>query len=360
MRTPALTIPLAVLFLFGVAHADSTKTVESNPETASVAERVLEVGAALGPGLLVHGLGHLTAGETKTGLTLLAMEGIGAGIAVGGITSLALSGAAHEWIVPSIGLTGVGVGLFVGSYLLDVYGVLSPEGGFGSAPVHSPWSAVHIGYRHVVDPVREVDGLLVLGGRLIVGQVALTPTVWRTPEGRDQRFEIHGTYRLAGPPINRWGNALELDAALVHHRYDPGAFDISTGELTLTGRWDMGTLAPSLAGSYTAIGMGLSGGFIDYDGIGKEPTSMLLMRFEFGVFLGHESAPRGRLALYYDHRHDGYVAGMKSVGVGSGALGHLGALLDMELLGPWGLALSVEGGSAIVSGLSLTWKGERR
>jgi len=66
------------------------------------------------------------------------------------------------------------------------------------------------------------------------------------------------------------------------------------------------------------------------------------------------------LTVYYDHRHDGYAAGLKSPGVGSGPLGHLGAALDLDLMGPWGLALSVEGGSAVVSGLSLTWKGARR
>ena len=350
-------IAISTALLMGVAQAAPP---EEAAEAPSAGARALHLGAALGPGLLVHGLGHMTAGDTRTGLTLLLIEGVGAGLTLGGTSLLALSGAAPEWIGTSIGLTGLGMGLFVGSYLLDVYGVLNPPGGFGTPPRRLPWSEVHLGYRHVVDPVRDVDGLMVAGGRLFAGPIALSPTIWRTPDGNDQRIEVRATYRLTGPPIHRWGSALELDGALVHHRDSPGAFSIATGELTLTGRWDMGAVAPSLAGAYTAIGMGMAGGFVDYDGIGREPTSMLLMRLEFGVFLGHGPPPWGVLTVYYDHRHDGYAAGLKSPGVGSGPLGHLGAALDLDLMGPWGLALSVEGGSAVVSGLSLTWKGARR
>lgn len=350
---------IALLVALGSDHVQAAPVTEQPPAQTETA-RALSVGAAVVPGLLVHGLGHLTAGETETGYALLAMEAVGVGLTLGGITGLALTGAAHEWVTPSIGLTGAGVGLFVGSYLLDVYGVINPDGGFGAPPAALPWATVHMGYRHVVDPVRAIDGLMVVGGRLSMGPIALTPTLWRTPDGTDQRMEFGATYRLWGPPQERWGHAIDLDTALVRHRNDPGGFAINTGEVVLTGRWDMGALARTLTGAYTRAGFGLAGGVIDYDDIGQEPTSLLLMRFEMGVFLGRGPTPRGLLVLYYDHRHDGYAAGMKSTGVGSGPLGHVGARLDLDVWGPWGLTASVEGGSALVSGLSLSWKGVRQ
>jgi hypothetical protein len=100
-------------------------------------------------------------------------------------------------------------------------------------------------------------------------------------------------------------------------------------------------------------------GYTDYDDVGKEPTEMTLMRLEFGAYLGHGAAPWGELTLFYDHRHDGYVAGMKQPGIGSGPLGHVGAALDLRVGGPWGVRLELAAGSTVMSGLSLTWEGAR-
>jgi hypothetical protein len=304
-------------------------------------------------------VGHLVAGETDTGLTLLAAEGVGAGLILGGFGGLALTGAAHQWVAPFIGTAGLGVGLFVGSLLADVYGVLAPPGGFGAAPTRLPAFTLHLGSRHLVDPARGVGGVFVTGGRLVWGRAALRSTLWRAQGGEDQRVELGAAYRIWGPPPTRSGRFVELEAAVVHHRDDPGRFSIDTAELSVAGRLELADVAPTLAGAYASGALGMAVGYTDYDDIGKEATEMTLMRLAFGVYLGRRDPPWGEFTLFYDHRHDGYVAGMKQHGIGSGPLGHVGAGLHLRVHGPWGLRLEVAAGSTVMSGLSLTWEGAR-
>jgi hypothetical protein len=96
------------------------------------------------------------------------------------------------------------------------------------------------------------------------------------------------------------------------------------------------------------------GGHHYFDGA-TESDSMLLMRIGFGVFIGDG----GSWTLYYDHRHDGYAAGMKMHGIASGMLGHVGTALQYYVSSEWGVGIRAESGSAHVVGVSLLFRRKR-
>jgi len=82
---------------------------------------------------------------------------------------------------------------------------------------------------------------------------------------------------------------------------------------------------------------------------------MLLMRVAIGFFIGDG----GSWTLYYDHRHDGYAAGLKMFGLGSGVLGHIGTAVQYFVSPDWGVAVRAETGSAHVLGASVLFRRKR-
>ena len=68
------------------------------------------------------------------------------------------------------------------------------------------------------------------------------------------------------------------------------------------------------------------------------------------------TAPRGEVALYYDHRHDDFAAGLKMPGLGSGVPGHIGARGHAFLTRAFGMKAELEAGSAILGGASLLFR----
>jgi hypothetical protein len=86
------------------------------------------------------------------------------------------------------------------------------------------------------------------------------------------------------------------------------------------------------------------------------PSSMLLARVAFGLYLGNASGrgpTGGELSAFYDHRHDGLEGGFKTERIGNGPQGHLGLAGLYQLTPRWGLAGDVRFGSAWLFGLSL-------
>jgi hypothetical protein len=55
---------------------------------------------------------------------------------------------------------------------------------------------------------------------------------------------------------------------------------------------------------------------------------------------------------YYDHRHDGFAAGLLTPGLGSGVIGHFGLDGVYYLSRYWGLRAEAQIGAAAVAGLS--------
>src|SRR5262245_11756703 len=96
--------------------------------TLSAPRRALAIGAAVVPGVVLHGAGHFAAGDTRSGLRLLAIGGAGAGLAAGSVAGLAITGASRHFAIPLVLSTITGAGFFMLTALADLYGVIMPAG----------------------------------------------------------------------------------------------------------------------------------------------------------------------------------------------------------------------------------------
>ncbi|HEU4410955.1 MAG TPA: hypothetical protein VFS43_37225 [Polyangiaceae bacterium] len=321
------------------------------------------VGAAIVPGLLVHGAGHYVMGEKRTAGRLLTLEGVGLGAVGGGLVLLAASGASRRLVAPVAAVTIAGVGLFAISTLADLYGVLAPPGGTGAPLTVAPRFGAELGLRYVYDPVFAYRTFTFQALEARLGGLRVAQSGWYSlGEHRNRRLRLEGAYRLYGPlPAGdgeraRDGSFVEAEAALTDHDFDSEGFAVTTGEVSLRGRLDLGRLGPTLAGSFAELGVGTALAANRYDRHPDEADSLLLGGFAFGVYLGRRADRWGEAKVYYDHRHDGYAAGLKMTGLGSGVPGHFGARALFFFAPSWGAQAEVQAGSAYVTGLSLLYR----
>jgi hypothetical protein len=309
------------------------------------------IAAALVLGPVAHGAGHFVAGQTGTGLKLLAAEGLGVLATVAGLAGLAATGASEKTTAPLAGLAALGVGLFGTSLLADVYGVVTPPGGFGQ-PVLRPALLAEAGLYGVIDPVFDYNALAHLNGRAFLGRHSLALEGYFGVDHSNQRLRGVYAYRFIECDAATY---LEAELGAVHHRYAPEHFSMTFAEAAISGRLSLGRVAPTLQGAFVDGAFGLAFGGHRYFDLETESDSMLLMRVAFGVFIGDG----GSWTLYYDHRHDGYAAGLKMFGLGSGVLGHIGTALQYFFSPDWGVAVRAETGSAHVLGASVLFRRKR-
>ena len=126
---------------------------------------------AVSAGSVVHGIGHLHLGDSRTGLFLLGMEGVGAVLMGSAAGYYALTGgetAAAAFFAPALQL---GAAAFVFSYLLDVVGTLQSDQrldrnthdsrGIGFRARYGLFNAVGFPLRHLIDAslLADIGGL---------------------------------------------------------------------------------------------------------------------------------------------------------------------------------------------------------
>jgi hypothetical protein len=348
------------------AHADGAPSSAAATSTAGVVRprrSVLAAGAAIVPGIVVHGSGHFVAGDGATGRKLLALEGAGVATLAVGFVPLVLSGASRRIVGPAAALSVVGVGLFAISTLADLYGVLAPPGGFGAPFRLAPSIQTELGYRYVYDPVfsyrhfafYEIDGRL--------GSWRAHPSAWFDLEGSASRVRVPIAFRFVGPTPKPAepsidGSYVEIETALTRHADLPDRFVTTTGELSVQGRLDLQRFAPSLAGSFAELGLGWALQRYGYEvkDVPADVGELLLGRFGYGVYVGWPGGPRGEAMLYYDHRHDDFAAGLKLSGIPSGVGGHFGFLARGFVSEHWGMSVEAMAGSAYVMGASMLFR----
>ncbi|WP_437958394.1 hypothetical protein WME76_01215 [Sorangium sp. So ce119] len=354
--SPAMAVPAAAS---SAAPASATAASAATKGPAiSPRRRALAATGAVIPGLLVHGTGHFLLGEGRTGVSLLALGGAGTGLMIGGLAGAAVTGASRRVIAPIVLTTVTGAGLFGITLLADLYGVLAPEGGTGSPPSALPWVETQLGLAYVHDPTFAYRTFVVPGMDLRLRSLRLSGAGWFALNDDNARLRVETAYRFLGPgtpdgPRAADGSFLELEAALTHHRYTSDGFSITTGEVTLQGRLDLAHIGPTLRGSFAEMGWGIG---VEAYRNGRRPlegNELLTPHFAFGMYLGHEGYPRGEAKVVYEHRHDGYAAGAKITGLGSGVPGHLGLQGRVYASPGWGVLAEVQAGSAYVGRLSL-------
>jgi hypothetical protein len=328
----------------------------------SAGTRALAATASVVPGALVHGSGHYVMGESETAIDLLLFEALGLGMVLGGGTVIVLTGASRYMVGPAAAVTVLGVGIFGLSLSADIYGSVSPDPGAASLRRPSPLPTLEseLGYRRVDDPLFEHHDFLFERFSLNHGRFGLGFSGFFSFEGDNARYRGEGSYRLvddASATDSTPHDRLEVQLGLVHHRYAVEHFDMTSGELFVSGRYDLSRVGRTLSGSFAEIGAGYGHGVIGYDLPGLEVPGddygLLLARFGFGVALRGQSAKGSEALLYYDHRHDDFAAGLKVTGLGSGVAGHFGFQTKWFFNDSIGLLGDVAVGSAWVFGGSL-------
>jgi hypothetical protein len=346
-----------------VARADDAPSEPKSAVEPSAGRRALSAGAAIVPGLLVHGSGHFVAGDTRTGYRLLALEGIGLGTLALGFVPIVATGASRRIVGPAAALSVAGAGLFVISALADLYGVLAPVGGVGASSGEAPVFGAEAGYRYVYDPVfaRRHFAFYALDYR--PGAWRLHPSAWFGLEGTTSRLRFPVAFRFAGPkpspaPRSVDGSYLDVEAAVTRHAEIEDRFITTTVEVSVEGRVDMQRVAPSLAGSFAELGVGWAVQRYGYQvkGVPADVGDLLLARFGYGMYVGFPGASRGEVMLYYDHRHDDFAAGLKIPGIPSGVAGHFGIEGRMFVSDHMGVSAEAAVGSAYVVGASLLFR----
>ncbi len=362
------TAPLALALLLQASVASSAFPSPTAPPAAAAAaartpspprarSRLLPTAAAVVPGLVVHGTGHYALGEPKTGRNLLLMQGIGLGIFLAGGLTIVFTGASRYFVAPAATATIAGFGLFSTSYLADIYGTVSTDSGAVRHAYRLPttWET-EMGYRRIQDPEFAYRDFLVERVSRRIGPLSLSPSGFFSTRGDTARYRIEAQYRLVDdtPDDIRF---VDLTFGLTHQRYRPEHFTRSGAELSLDTRYDLARLGPTLRGSFIELGAGYALARLDYNLSGvKVPRDLdhvLLGRIGFGVMLRGQSAPGSEALVYYDHRHDDYVAGLKLHGIGSGVIGHFGLATRWFFNDSVGVALDAQAGSAYLAGASL-------
>lgn len=323
-------------------------TARAEEDAPRPKRRAPAIGAAVVPGLLLHGSGHWVAGERATARRMLAIEAAAIAAIGAGLVPLALANRRTSW--PAIPLVVSGTGVLIGNWLGDLYGSAGAADLLGRPAERGPDIAIQSGYGFVHDPRLQTGSFGVLGAEGRLGRWGAAAGAWL---GRDnQRISAGGDRRILGSPRGT-GSHLELRGRVRYHRYAED-FTIAGAEVEVGGRLDLARLAPTLAGSFAELSTGLGLDVVDYriEGIETDVWDALVGGFAWGLYLG---AGRGEARVFYDHRRDGFAAGLATGNRGNGFLGHFGAELDLRLAGPWGLHASTAIGSAWVAHLALRY-----
>lgn len=341
---------------------------DASPATAaagasiSPGRRALAAGAAIVPGVLVHGPGSWVVGKKRTAQKLALASGAGLLGALTGGALLALTGASRRTTGPIAAMTIASVGVFSTSMLADLYAVLAPEGGTGEPLREVPWIEAMLGAYAMSDPVFRHSELVVQ--RVDVRWASLRTSVQaeHAPESTSRRFRIEEAVRLVGATPGtrmRDGTAVDLEGALTDHAFPRDGFGTTIAELSLRGRLDLARFDAELAGAFVE---GLVGAGLMVDRFraasGSDANGILLGRFAFGTYLGRPSADgvHGEASVFYDHRRDGFVGGLQPDGIGAGYLGSVGTMARVWLGRSWGIGANVQAGSALVFGASLHFR----
>ncbi len=371
MRRLAWSLGILTFVAARIAGADD-RSASAGSGASSAGSRAVATVVAVVPGAVVHGLGHVAKGDPKTGTTLMLVEAGGLVGIGGGLGILLATGASRKLVLPAAALTVLGSALFFTSYFADIYGSATSGEQAGTARDFAPLMVTEGGYKYVYDPTFAYRSFFVEAVDLRLGRWRLRPEAWHALDDRNERLRGTVGYRLTGPlpraaavagagaaRAPAGGTFVDVEAALTRHAFVSNGFRVTTAEIQARGRWDLFHLSPSLRGSFVEGSAGLALGWYGYEFAkgAVDANDLLLAGFAYGVYVGHANrAPSGEVSVFYDHRHDGFIAGMKLPGLGSGVPGHMG-LRGLAYVTPsFGFRAEVEAGSALSFGASILYR----
>jgi hypothetical protein len=331
----------------------------------SASRRAAAIALAVGPGLVVHGIGSWIVRERRTAKRLLYGEVIGLGIATGAGLLVGGSGGNPYTIVPGVPIVIAGSGMFFQSWLADIYVAAGGDNIVERARAQAPWS-VELGTSWLHDAYRE-RALLRAGATAWLGTVTDGPLA-RVGVGANGLFDAGGDAKLAdgsvhvrllGPiasgDVIDDGSRLTVRAGTRIHVDDADRTSQWTQELEVSGRLDLVHLDERFASSFAELGTGVGIVRVKYNDMTSEWSSALLGHFAWGAYLG----ARGEAKLFYEHTRDGLVGGLPAWRA-AGFVGHVGAAVDVRVWGPWALRGELAIGNAYLTTLAVGYRGGPR
>jgi len=329
-----------------VARADDRDDV-------STAGRVAAIAAAIVPGAVVHGAGSFVVGKRRTAKRLLAMEGVGlAAFALGAAFVQGTRGNPYT-IEPGVPLAIAGAGLFLPSWLDDIWVAAGGTRDRGAALATPPWT-LELGMTSQHDAYRE-RGLVRVAGTLELGRVGFGAAADVDAEGKSRVGELEARYLIAGDASHvaiHDGSRLSARIAARYLRDDDDRLSIATAEAELIGRLELAHLDAELRGTFVEVTTGIGVDRVVYANGARDIDSLLLGRFAWGLYLG----TRGEATIFYDHRRDGLAGGF-AAWRGSGFIGSFGANAQVRVAGPWAVRGELQIGDAVLTTLALRYHG---
>lgn len=130
---------------------------------------------ALGPGLAVHGIGHLYLDETRTGVLLLLTELTALLLLTGGVVAEVLTDGSASVSAATDALTHAGVVLFLGSWVADVIGSFTGTAPFDQDSTRVEGSVFGVAYRYTDSPLDTFRHHLVTRLSIDLGWMYIRP-----------------------------------------------------------------------------------------------------------------------------------------------------------------------------------------
>lgn len=305
---------------------DEAGEVNSAPEVAPPPSvfSAKAVAAAVFPGLLIHGSGHYVRGERETAKKLLSVQAAALAAVILGGVPLAVTGGSSKLVLPTVPLLIGGSAVLMGNWFADLYGTIrgptrrpdhvGEAGGYRLATERTLSAGVH--YRYVYDPqfsLRHLLGVAIgsAGRRWSIHSIAEV-----TGDGAEMRIVGSAERIVVGDVFGSW-LGVRVDAA--HLRQPTDGFVVSSVGGMVGGHYQFGDLAPSLAGAFMNLWLGVGADAFDYEtpGAGVDVIEAAIAEFS----IGGSMARGGDIRVGYNHNRTDWAAGLATGGRGGGFFG---------------------------------------
>ncbi|MEO7096111.1 MAG: hypothetical protein ABI175_22810 [Polyangiales bacterium] len=339
-----------------IASLPRPALADDEAPTISPARRAAAIALAVVPGIVVHGIGSRVVKERALARRIVTMQAVGmAAMIVGGLPT-GISGG-NPYTIPGVPLLTTGTGLFLSSWLTDIW---VAAGGPCSRPeprATAPW-AIELGSVYLRDAYRH-RLFARAAGRIELGRVSVLADGLQHAGGDAYEAALGAEVRILGAPAS---GRYVLDTTRLavrvrgrHRHDDDDMVGVSTGEAEVVVRFDHRRIADQLAGTFTDASAGIGAERASYTPGGHETNSLLLATFAWGMYL----RDLGELRLFYDHRRDSLAGGLQA-GRAAGFIGSFGVAVDLRAWGPWAARAELEYGSGWVGTLALRFQGGPR
>ena len=342
----------AVLVASSTARADDA-TADTSDEI-STTRRLAAIGAAIVPGVVIHGSGSWVLREKRAAKRLAVTGWIGFGaMAIGG-AAVGITGGSPEMVIWGVPMIIGGAALWVPTWLGDIWYAAGGPRVRGAPHADSAWW-VELGTTWLHDAYRE-RALVRGAGRVELGRVGVGASGLLDAEGRAWTGDVEARLRILGAAATGAtigdGSKLYVRAAVRRHVDDDDEVAISTVEAEVGARVDLMRLDLNLAGSFLEVSLGMGVERVRYADLVGDTDTLFLGRYAWGLYLG----TRSELSVFYDHRRDSLAGGI-AAGRAAGFVGSVGANLDLRVGGAFSFVGELDIGNGWVTTAGVRYHG---